>query len=271
MEVRTTYLPPVFLRFGQQVLHFVVMPVFTFFFLILYKPFGLEERLSFPSGGFAFNSTIIAAIVFVVLLITRMSLWGLRNVTKFKRSLYIVWCFSEIIICCLFVSLYVTLMSGGRHTYIDVLPNVIADLSAILIFPYAIISLILETNIVSKYIENEDEAERLRFYDDKHKLKFVTMADSILYVQSEENYCNIYYMEGPSIKKFQLRSTMKAIEEPCSKKGIIRCHRSYFVNPKRVKALIRGREGLYTLQMDVNEVAEVPVSMRYYNDIAALI
>jgi len=269
MEIKTRYLPPVFLRFGQQVLHFVVIPIFTFFFLILYKPFNLEEKLALPTGGFAFNATIIAAIVFLVLLIARMSLWGLRNVAKFKRSVYFVWCFSEIIICCLFVSLYVTLMSQGRYTYIDVLPAVIADLSAVLIFPYALLTLVLETNFVTRYVENEDEAEKIRFYDDKHKLKFVTKANSILYVQSEENYCNIYYMEGPSVKKFQLRSTMRAIEEPCSQRGIIRCHRSYFVNPKRVKALLKGREGIYTLQMDVNEVAEVPVSYRYYDDVAA--
>lgn len=269
MEIKNSFLPNVFLKFKQQVLHFVTIPIFLFLFLILYKPFSLDSLLSFPKGGFAFNSSIIMSIEAVVLLISRLLLWGLRNSTDFKRRTYLVWCFAEIVVASLFIAMYITLISAGQYNYIDVLPIVLVELSAILVFPYIILTMLLESDIVARYnLDEDEEIAKMRFYDEKHNLKFVADSKSILYIESHENYCGIHYVEGGRVKDFLLRGTMKSLEEDCAKHGIKRCHRSYFINVSHIRILRKDREGFNVAELDVDGVDSIPITPRYYSDIA---
>lgn len=268
MNERSTYLPAVFFKIGQQVIHFVGLPIFFFLFIILYRPFSLEILLSFPLAGFAFNAAIVSAILLMILAASRLTLWGLRNVTSFKRRTYLLWCIGEIIVSSLFIALYVALISQGKYEYIEVLPFVLVFLAAILIFPYLLLTLVLESDLMQRYIQPEADLSRLRFYDDKHNLKFVTQPAAVLYIESDENYCNIVYTEGAQIKKFSLRATMKSLEENCSKHGILRCHRKYFINTERIKVLRKEREGLNIAEMDVPGIDVIPVTLRYYDQIS---
>jgi len=269
MEFRKTYLPPVFFKMGQQVLHFVAIPIFFFLFLILYKPFSLDTTLELQGGSFAFNAAILSAILFLVLVVTRLILWGLRNVTSFKTRTYYLWCIGEIGLSSLFMSLYVALISRGELLYIDVVPVALAYLAAILYAPYIIIYLLLESDLLSKGETKEVEAARMRFYDEKHNLKFITESSAVLYIESDENYCNIFYSEGARLKKFTLRSTMKSIEEECAANGILRCHRSYYVNTSRIKVLRKERENGTMAEMDISGISGIPVTPRYYESIAS--
>jgi len=269
MELKKTYLPPVFFKMGQQVLHFVAIPIFFFLFLILYKPFSLESALDLKGGSFAFNSAILSAILFIILVVTRLILWGLRNVTAFKSRTYYLWCMGEIGLSSLFMSLYITLISRGELVYIDVVPVALAYLTAILFIPYVIIYLLLESDLLSKDDIKIGEEAKMRFYDDKHNLKFITESSAVVYIESEENYCNIFYTEGARLKKFTLRSTMKAIDEECSIHGILRCHRSYYINTSRIKVLRKERENGTMAEMDVSGIDGIPITPRYYESVAS--
>lgn len=272
MEIKTTYLPAVFFKMGQQVLHFVGVPVFFFLFVILYKPFNLSEILSLRHGGFAFNVAIISSILFVVLLITRLTLWGLRNATSFKRRTYFAWCAGEIVISSFFVALYVHLMSGGVYTFIDLVPACLAYLGAVEVFPYLIYTLILDSDIISKYGFNPpQESPRIKFYDERHVLKFVTDPDSLLYIEADENYCNIYYTENGRLNKFILRASLHSLEELCSRFGIQRCHRSFLVNVKKIKVLRKDRDGFIRAELDLADRDGIPVTPRYYDQISSMI
>lgn len=271
MQVYSSDLPKVFLKFGQQVLHIFAVPSFTFLFIILYRPFNLTEYLSLRHGGFAFNATIISVILLGVLLISRLVLWGVRNKIHFRKMNYVLWVLIENLVASLFIAMYISLMSGGEHKYIDLIPIVIVELVAIVYVPYSIISLILDTDIVAKYAIRDDEPGKIRFYDEKHNLKFVTDVSSLLYVESQENYCVLYYAEGGKAKKFVLRNTMKSLEPYCENHGVLRCHRSYFVNTARIKVLRKEREGVNVAELDIPEVPGIPVTPRYYEKISSLL
>ncbi|MCQ2166351.1 MAG: LytTR family transcriptional regulator [Bacteroidales bacterium] len=269
MEIKPSYLPKIFLKFEQQIVHFLTIPIFLFLFLILYKPFNLPDLLTLKYGGFAFNCAMIMCIMFLVLLVSRLLLWGVRNVTDFKRRTYFLWCASEIVISSFFIAMYVTLVSGGHYVYIDVLPKVITTLSGIVVFPYLILSLLLESDFLARYnMEAPEDLSKIRFYDDKHNLKFVADSRTVLYIESHENYCSIFYTEGGKVKNFLLRGTMKRMEDECSKYGILRCHRSYFVNVGRVKVLRKEREGYNVAELDVPGIESIPITPRYYQAIA---
>lgn len=269
MDTKPSYLPKVFLKFRQQIMHFLVLPIFLFLFLILYKPFNLADTLTLKHGSYAFNCSMIMSITFLVVLVSRLFLWGVRNVTDFKRRTYLLWCICEIVVSAFFIAMYVTLMSGGAYVYIDVFPIVLTELSAILIFPYLILTLLLESDFLARYnMEDPEDLSKIRFYDDKHNLKFVADSKTVLYIESHENYCSIFYTEGGKVKNFLLRGTMKRMEEDCSKFGILRCHRSYFVNVGRVKVLRKEREGYNVAELDIPGIESIPITPRYYQSIA---
>lgn len=269
METKPSNLPKVFLKFRQQIVHFLVVPIFLFLFLILYRPFNLTELLTLRHGGYAFNCSMVMCIMFLVLLVSRLLLWGVRNVVDFKRRTYFLWCVSEVVVSSFFIAMYVTLMSGDSYVYIDVLPKVLTTLSGVIIFPYLIMSLLLESDVLARYnMEDPEDMSKIRFYDDKHNLKFVADSKTVLYIESHENYCSIFYTEGGRVKNFLLRGTMKRMEEDCSKFGILRCHRSYFVNVGRVKVLRKEREGYNVAELDIPGIESIPITPRYYQTIA---
>ena len=58
---------------------------------------------------------------------------------------------------------------------------------------------------------------------------------------------------------------MKSIEELCAEFGLLRCHRSYYVNPVHIKALRKERDGVILAELDVDMAQDVPVTKRYYD------
>jgi DNA-binding LytR/AlgR family response regulator len=144
----------------------------------------------------------------------------------------------------------------------------------ILIFPYSILALSLriwEYHEKSIYSSETDENRRMRFYDSKHNLKIVLVPDAILYIAAEENYINIYYLENSKVRNYVLRSSMKAVEELCIDNGLVRCHRSFFINPSHVKVLRKEQEGVVYAELDSPEARHIPVTKRYYDHLSEML
>ena len=112
--------------------------------------------------------------------------------------------------------------------------------------------------------------EKIRFMDERGNVRLIVAQASILYIQSDENYLRIYYLDEGRITSYLLRSSMKRIEDLCAKNGLIRCHRSYFVNKNRVEVLQKEKDFTYAI-LDVPNTARIPVSKNYYDQIAAIL
>ena len=96
-------------------------------------------------------------------------------------------------------------------------------------------------------------------------------SESLLYIQAEENYFTIVYLDGEKVNKYVLRSSMKRIEDTIGSHGLKRCQRAYFINPSHVKVLRKDQEGFYYADLDAPNCPPIPVSKTYYEEIAALI
>ena len=55
------------------------------------------------------------------------------------------------------------------------------------------------------------------------------------------------------------------------KHGIIRCQRSYFVNPRHVTVLRRDKEGMIQAELDTTPGRQVPVSPKYYEQLSKML
>lgn len=171
-----------------------------------------------------------------------------------------------------FVALYLWLVLEKPMPYFDMMTNSFQYIFLTLVIPYSLLALSVRVYDYSNKPAGTDEVlRRMRFYDSSHNLKFVINPDSVLYISAEENYIHIFYSDGSKIKSYVLRNSMKAVDELCLSNGLVRCHRSYFINPSHIKVLRKDREGVVFAVLDVDDVMDIPVSRKYYNSLSDLL
>ena len=265
-------------KYSTQLWYFILIPLFFLVFVIIYSPFHIDESIlgDYPvmiaqqSGRFQFNIVMIMCIIFLVMALSRTMLYVFRKRLSNDRSNFFIWISGEFMLISLFTALYVTLITNGAMTYFNALLYSSIYLFTVLIYPYALITLIqtLKSVRAAKFAVVDDTTSRIRFYDDKHTLKFVISAATILYIEAQENYVRIHYLDGEQVKNYQLRATMKKIEESLTSNGLIRCHRSYFVNPRHIRALRKDKDNYIYAEIDNIAHTEIPISKKYYEAVS---
>ncbi len=264
-------------KYSNQLWYFILIPLFFLVFVIIYTPFHIDESVlgDYPalikdqSGRYQFNIMMIMCILFLVLALSRTLLYILRKPLGNDRGNYYIWIAGEFLAMSLFTALYVTLITRGAITYFNALLYTLIYLLTVLIYPYAIITLsqILKSRRSTPVVE-DDSASRVRFYDDKHTLKFVVAMSAVLYIEAQENYVRIHYLDSDQVKSYQLRSTMKKLEENMASHGLVRCHRSYFVNPAHIHALRKDKDNYIYAEIDDLAHTAIPISKKYYEEVS---
>ena len=259
----------IFRRFVPQILHMVVLPVFYFAFILIYRPFNCADFM----GGewFGVHLTICSCIVFLSAILVRLLYYYLPM--KINYSLYIFWCLGEIIFMSFFVALYIWLVRHKPMPYFEAFTTSFRFLFLTLSIPYVILAMALRLYEYHNKLEDSqsNSVHRMRFYDDRHNLKIVLMPDAILYISAEENYVNIFYTDNGRVKSYVLRSSMKALDELCQDHGLVRCHRSYYINPSHIKVLRKDKECIVYAELDVMNVMDIPVTKRYYDRLSEML
>lgn len=256
-------LPAIFRKPTSQVVHVVAVPLAFFAFVLIYRPFNLTEHLQLGRFSFGVNLTLIACILFGSTLLMRTLFYAVRR--RIDRLTYYFWCLLEMTVSALFAALYVWLMARRVDPYFVVVARVYGWVVPVLIFPYVITAMALF--LVERYrlpVQEPVEEQKLRFYDERKNLKLVVTAASVLYIAAKENYVQVVYLDGERVKDYLIRASMRSIEELCSRGGLVRCHRSYYLNPTRVKSLRREKEGVIVAELQTAG-HEVPVTKRYYD------
>lgn len=262
-----TQIPRLFRRFMPQLIHMIVVPLFFFVFILVYRPFGLNAM--FGSEWFGVHVTVLSCIMFVCLVVTRLLYYYLP--LRLNYTLYILWCFGEVFFITIFSSLYLWLARDSVGAYLDVVSRSSEFILFSLAIPYAILALSLRVYDLANVKNQPDTTRRMRFYDSSHNLKFVGTADTILYIGAEENYINIYYTDNGKVKCYVLRNSMRSVDELCLSNGLVRCHRSFYINPSHVRVLRKEKEGLVIAELDMDDVRTIPVSKKFYNNLAEML
>ena len=252
-----------------MLLHILVIPVFFLGFILLYQS---EWMVSFLGMGMdstrlVFNVLMLMCILLGVLCASRIPMTACRKLYQLRWFTYTLWSLAEIVAFSCFAALYMALMYGD-YGYFPALGECLMLSVATITYPYIIITAIVVA--VHPPITDPTEEALVRFADNTGRLKFVIAHDVILYIEAQENYVTIHYMEGEMQKEYTLRQSMKGIETLMQKHGIIRCQRSYFVNPQHVVVLRRDKEGIIQAELDTNN-QHVPVSPKYYEQLSQML
>ena len=257
---------------ASTIMHSLIVPLFVLIFTIYYRPSGVYEVLQMEDYSFAFNASILFCIVLVSISITRGWLYLIGKYRSISHTLYLLWCTGEVFTASLFVSLYIVLMDKELIPFFEIAGSSFITMLATCIYPYGFLWLGLE--LYSKNNEESepvDESTLIRFYDEYRKLRFVIAAEAIIFIKSEDNYVQIHYLDKGKTKKFILRSSMRALEDDLSRHGLVRCHRSYFINPSFIRIVHRDASGIIVADLNQEGYDSIPISRKYQDVITKLL
>lgn len=254
--------------------------LFALVFLNLYIPFsdtawfGLGNSVYFLfTAGFAFVSLLI-------LIVSRVALYKLRNVLRMTYLGYVLWCVAEVILICLFYT-FVTMdiTDPGDLNFIQVLGKSLLYGTISLIVPYIISGMyfaIIDKNNTIRLMHCKDvvsdEPElhhdtKITLFDNNGALKLSLSSGSLFYIESDDNYIKVWYSDNKgALKMYMLRCRLKTVEDSFRNGPLVRCHRKYIVNTEKVKVLRKENEG-YVLILGDESVPPIPVSKTYTDNV----
>ena len=248
-------------------LHVFAMPIFFLGFVLIYDSSWMTRFLD-AGLGTIFNVLMLTSILIGVVAISRIVMTVIGRDKRLSWWQYALWSFAEVFVFACFAALYMALVYGD-YGYFPALGECLRISFAILSYPYIIFALLFA--LIRPDEEEASEEDLVRFADSTGRQKLVIAHDVILFIEAQENYVSIHYMEGEKLKEYSLRQSMRGIEELMAKHGIIRCQRSYFVNPRHVTVLRRDKEGFIQAELDVNSSKPVPVSPKYYEQLSKML
>ena len=255
------------------VLHSAIIPLFFFVFVLLYNPVGFQQFLDMGRGLTVFNLTMLSCILLGVVVLFRLLLHFLKEVMPLNYVLYSCWCNGEILIFSGFAAMFLCLMSGRSLLYFSTLLKCLGTFELILVFPFSILALSIA---VHGYVAPDSrgassEGDVIKFRDDRQIFKLALSAGAILYIEAAENYVVIHYLEHDNHGSYTLRTSMKKIEDLVCSRGLVRCHRAYFINPSHVTLLRRDPKGGIYAEVNCHGVPHIPVSKTYYDRLSSIL
>lgn len=256
----------------QVFAYVLLLPAFFLVFSLVYNPFDIQGFYTFGKHTTGYHLVLLSCIILGVLLITRNIFALLQKKAAVNWTHYILWCFGEVVLVSAFLSLYTMLFKGIKGEYFSVFATCGKFVSLSLCYPYGFIICLKVIRLKDEELEKrdkEDDQSLVKFYDEHKRLKMSIAPSSILYVQSEFNYVKIYYLDAGKVKEFLLRASMKSLEAVENRRCLMRCQRSYFVNPEHVTVLRKDKEGFIFAEMNIPGVPPVPVSKPYFEALSA--
>lgn len=259
-------------KYSSQLPYILGIPLFFLVFSIFYTPLDIQDY--FGQADFPFHITMLTCIITGVLGISRTMLHFVLKASGMGWAHYICWCLMEVLGMTFFMALYTALIKHEGQNYFQHLAYCLRYSYLELIFIYVPMSLVRAIRNKNELLEAkrlQEDGSLLRFHDEHQRLKLTIAPSSLLFVKSESNYLKIYYMEAGKVREFTLRASMKSLEIPAFAKTLVRCQRSYFVNPEHVTVLRKDRDGFMFAEMNIPNVPPVPVSKQYFDHLSELL
>ena len=263
---------PTYLLSKRNIIRLILFTAaFALVFINIYAPFGVTTWFEISKLElFIYSSLVILTGVLVVVISRIIMYQRAKRGRHIPLGQYLLWIAIEIVSMSLFYTFYELLILKDPRSFQDAFTISIQNTSLVLLLPYSTLWLYFA------WLDNKEKLEQLTsegniapettgmivFNDEKGSMRLSLKADDLLYLKGAENYVTIYYNDLEKQEKFLLRNTLKQLESSLKEMDVIRCHRSFMVNFKKVKLIERGKEGM-KIKLDVQPPIEIPVSKTY--------
>ncbi|MFH0760260.1 MAG: LytTR family DNA-binding domain-containing protein [Bacteroidota bacterium] len=272
MNLRQT-IPDYFVRPRSTVIQIIFTSLFAYAFILMYHPFGSQNWYDVNQGQFAFYAGFLVVLGMVVVIGSRIIMTRIRKRWRITIAGYALMIALEVIAMAGFYMMIEKVFLKDSRYWFEVYYTAIQKTSLILLIPY-LISLLyfawedkkqkLERLLVQR--KQEEGPRFVIFHDENGEIRLTIKLDDLIYIEANENYVFIHYLEDNKPGRFLLRNSMKKIEEQLSDYPVVRCHRSYIINLIRVRLVKKNRTG-FTARMISPEELNIPVSDRYWHEV----
>jgi DNA-binding LytR/AlgR family response regulator len=267
-------LPPYLFEKRNIVKLILFTSLFALVFINIYSPFGANKWFNLTKLEFLTYSSLVILTGVLVVVISRIVMYSVCRKHIINILQYLVWIFAEIMLMAMFYALFEKFILKDIRIFTDLVKLSARNTALVLLLPYSVMWLYFSWQDKKEQIERMADLQSysgnirdmIPFYDDKSILKFSVKKESLLYLESDENYVSICYLNKGKVSKYLLRDTLKKMEENFAGTEIIRCHRSYMVNFEKVKVIRKDKDGL-KLELDNPSVIDIPVSKTYVDNV----
>lgn len=113
----------------------------------------------------------------------------------------------------------------------------------------------------------ESDAPRMvHLHDYNGTLRLTINLDTLYYMESEDNYIKVYYKHNEKIQSYMLRCRTSDVEKSLEGTSMVRCHRSYIVNIRKIQFVGEEHRMRY-IKLNDESLKQIPVSKSYYESL----
>ena len=283
------YLPEFLLGKNQMLGTVTFSVLFAIVFLNIYIPFSDTAWFRLGDSIFFLFTAGFIFISMLILIASRILMYHTRKWFRMTYLIYILWSIAEVVLICAF------------YTFVTIDVQQPATLTAMEVFSkallYGTIALIIPEILSGMYYSLEDKdktislmnsmgvvtdeeqqpssgdniqhntSDKISLCDNSGSLKFSVSCSNLYYIESDDNYINIWYTDkSGALKMYMLRCRLKTVEETFRESPLIRCNRKYIVNRQKVKVLKKERDG-YVMELDNESIPQIPVTKTYLKNV----
>lgn len=263
--------------------------LFSLVFLLVSLPFSHNAWLETdPGRAFGLAVTFILIALFVVIVSKRTLYLSYRKRQDMTYMQYILWDVAEIVLICILYTAFTLkadsmgIIDIGEQSADHLFFNSLLYFVMSLAVPYVCcgmyfaiidkdntIRVMNYSTVVSDEILQPQNEKKITLFDNSGVLKLSVSSTNLYYIESDDNYIKVWYMDGHGVlKQYMLRCRLKTVEDSFADSGLIRCHRKYIVNMDKVKVLRKEKEG-YVLELDNETIPPIQVTKTYEESVLA--
>lgn len=262
--------------------------LFSLSFILISIPFSDNAWFALDASQTLFYTVAFLVTATSVLLASRALMSLCRNLERFSLAAYLGWNFSEVMLVSLIYAFFTyegqrlgiiaPVRPGFWGFLFRALPYSVVCLSVPFLFRSLqaslrggdnTVRLMNYGNVVSDRPAVPYADKRITLFDNNGVLKFAISSDNLYFIESDDNYIKVWYMDSAGeMKQYMLRCRLKTVEDSFADSELVRCHRKYIVNIRKVSILKSQKEG-YKIDFDIDSLDPVPISKTYEQAVLA--
>ena len=262
-------------RFLLQAVLFVSL--FSMLFMVLYQPFSNTTWFGFNSLKQTGVTILFYLVAVPTLIASKLLLSGISTVHSITVKRFLEWHIAEFIIIATEYYIFTVCFKLGLSRELpQLLIRIPLCVALILAIPYTIVWFYAQYKAKKEELELfkithkretiESDHKLIQFRDSQGKHKMSLSEDSIFFIESQDNYVQIYYNLEGKLSSYLLRCSTQKIEEDLTGTSIVRCRRSFLVNTSKIVRY--GKEhGHFSITLDNPSGKTITVTPAYYRTI----
>jgi DNA-binding LytR/AlgR family response regulator len=208
---------------------------------------------------------------------SKLLLSGLSIIHSITTKRFLMWHILEFLVIAIEYYLFTVCFKLGLSRELpQLLIRIPSCVALILAIPYSIVWFYaqykakkeeLELFKVTHKRQTMESGHRLiQFRDSMGKHKMSLSEDSIFYIESQDNYVQIFYDLEGKMSSYLLRCSTQKIEEDLEGTSIVRCRRSFLINTSKIVRYGKDK-GRFTVTLDHPSGKTITVTPAYYRTV----